>query len=133
MVEPPHMGVATRVRSVSILTGGKLSMMEQNLMELQNMSSTVFNRVIGAQILPSTKSVLMAIAYDADDTGFCESVSIAHICSVCCISRRTAFYAIGSLEKSGLITVFRTESKESSFQINLDSTEFDQSYCEWEG
>lgn len=102
-------------------------------MELQSMSSTVFNRVIGAQMLPSAKLVLMNIAYDADDSGFCESLSISQICDFCCISRRTAFYAISSLEKSGLITVFRTESKESSFQINLEVKEFDQSCCEWEG
>lgn len=68
------------------------------------------------QIPPTAKSVLMAMAFDADAEGVC-SPSLASLAGMTCFERTAIWEAVKYLEEEGLITAQRHEGKRTVFTI----------------
>lgn len=71
------------------------------------------------QMQPTAKSVLMAMADYADDTGRCWP-SIPTLCEYTCFSRRAVIDAIAWLEANGALQADRSNGRHTSYMIVPD-------------
>ncbi len=75
-----------------------------------------------AQMPPTPKNVLMAIADRADDSGLAWP-SIAGICEATCYGRTAVWEALKTLEASGLLLIEKQDGRNSRYTIVLDRLE----------
>jgi hypothetical protein len=66
---------------------------------------------------PTPKSVLMSLADNANDQGFCWP-SIAKICERTCFSKRAVIDAIAWLEQAGIVAADRANGRHTTYVIN---------------
>ena len=80
------------------------------------MSNAVSSACRPLQMQPTAKSVLMAMADYADDSGRCWP-SIPTICEYTCFSRRAVIAAIGWLESTGALSANRSNGRHTSYSV----------------
>ena len=70
------------------------------------------------QVSPTEKSVLISLADNANDSGFCWP-SIATICDRTCLGKSTVIRAIASLESRGLLRANRDNGRHTTYTITV--------------
>ena len=83
------------------------------------MSYAVTNACRPAQMPPTPKNVLMAIADRADDAGTAWP-SIPGLCEATCYSRTAVIEAVKWLESAGYVSVAKSTGRSNRFSVNLD-------------
>jgi len=84
-------------------------------------SNAVYNRIRGLQIKPTEKSIIMALANIADDTGSTRLfASVDRLVYETCFTERTVRDTLKSLEQAGLIKIKRRTGGLSTYAINPD-------------
>lgn len=76
-------------------------------------------RCWGLQMKPTAKSVLISIADNANDEGYCWP-SIAKICERTCLGRTAVINAIRLLEEIGLLKADRSNGRHTTYQFELE-------------
>ena len=71
------------------------------------------------QMSPTEKSVLISLADNANDSGFCWP-SIAYMCERTCLSKATVIRAIAGLERLGLLYANRSNGRHTTYTLTVD-------------
>lgn len=84
------------------------------------MSRDISTSIWGLQLPPTTKIILLKLAYHADNDGRNAYPSVATIATECCVSERTVQYTLRKLVKSGLISVQKEADRRqpTTYRIN---------------
>lgn len=83
------------------------------------MSNAVSAACRSLAMVPTAKSVLMALADYADDSGKCWP-SIPTLCEYTCFSRRAVIDAIAWLESAGAVQADRSNGRHTSYAVTPD-------------
>lgn len=82
------------------------------------MSTTIMAACWPIQTSPTAKAVLMSLADNANDDGYCWP-SLATIAERTCLSRTAVIHAIRRLEEQGHVTADRSNGRHTTYQITI--------------
>lgn len=91
------------------------------------MSTKIMTACWSLQMRPSPKAVLVSLADNANDDGYCWP-SIERISERTCLSRRAVIDAIGWLERAGAVVANRDNGRHTTYVVTPDS--FDPLFTE---